>query len=257
MYSNNRLVYDEKTEAEYYYTHAFEGEFTWRKVLLICKYMVKELGYGKAKTKTQIIQFCEEKEPNFNYISNRKRINGIVSSATKDDYKITLPVSIRVSELEIIKTIKNFKYQKIVLCALFLLKQSPHKKGISAYDFGKIRVMMNKKHLSNEDIQKVFGLLNAKGYIGEPHGYYPLLFISDNKQDTPVFILENKDHWARGLVGYYVNYCGGELGYCKECGAEFVKSSQHHLYCTKHTLEKTKKRWSKASRNYRAKTVIV
>lgn len=239
MYSNNRLVYDEKTEAEYYYKIGFEGEFTWRKVRLICKYMVNELGYGKAKTKTQIIKYCEEHEENFNYISNRKKINGIVNKSMKDGYKFTIPVNIRESEIQKIRQIKNFKYQKILLCMLFLVKQNPDKKGISKSDFGKIRSLMNKRHLSNDEIEVALGLFYSDGYVGEPHGYYPLTFVSDIPvKDRIIFQFKNTDSSSRLLIETYVGYCGGELGYCKDCTREFKKQSPHQIYCEEHSKKR-------------------
>ena len=245
MYSNNRLVYDEKEEGGYLYHVGFEGEFAWRKVRLICKYMINEFGYVKAKAKTQLIKFCEEHDENFNYISNRKTINWIVNRAMKDEYKFTIPVDIRLSEIETIRKIKNFKYQKILLCMLFLVKQNPNKKGISISDFGKIRSLMNKKHLSNQEIEVALGLFWSDGYVGEPKGYYPLTFISENPRDRKIFAFKNTDRDARLLVETYFGYCGGELGYCKVCGQEFVKSSQHSLYCTIHSEEKRKEKYKR------------
>lgn len=239
-----KLMFNERVDARELYEKGFEGEFTYRKVRLVCIYMRLELGYGADRIKTEIIKFCKKEDPYFNPIvkDTRKRLGEIINSAMKvADYKRTeCPVIIRQSELNTIRKIKNFKYQKLLLAILFVVKSRHYNRVLDETLFPYIREMLTvREGLNNYQLLVLVHDFIESGFLKEltQHSWI-IAFMNDDT--SPVFTVLDDQH-ARNLISMYVKLCGGEIGYCKVCDDEFVKSGVRDLYCDTHKKEVSNK----------------
>jgi hypothetical protein len=240
-----KLIFDERDDAHELYEKGFKGEFTYRKVRLVCIYMHLELGYGVAKIKTEIIKFCRKQDPYFNPIvkDTRVRLNQIILKAMKaDDYDRTeCPVIIRQGEIEAIRKIKNFKQQKTLLAMLFLVKSRTYFRIFDSSLFPYVREMLSDRSgLPNQQMLNLIHDFIEAGFLKVlSENTWTIEFMED--MTVPVFTIYN-DTQAKNLVSTYVKLCGGELGYCKICGNEFIKGGVRDLYCTIHRNELLYKR---------------
>lgn len=236
-----KLIFDEKVDARELYEKGFEGEFTYRKVRLVCIYMHLELGYGADRIKTEIIKFCRKQDPFFNPIvkETRKKLNEIISSAMKVvDYKRTeCPIIIRKSEIDTIRKIKNFKHQKLLLAILFVVKRGYYTRVLDESLFPYIREMLTARDgLNNHQLLILVHDFIELGFLDEFTQHNWIIKFMDDYSDAVFTVYD--DTQARSLISTYVKSCGGELGYCRVCEEEFVKSGVRDLYCDTHKKER-------------------
>jgi hypothetical protein len=254
-----KLIFDEMIDAKELYEKGFDGEFTYRKVRLVCIYMHLELGYGADRIKTEIIKFCKKQDPFFNPIvkETRKKLNEIISGAMKIvEYKRTeCPIIIHQSEIDVIRKVKNFKHQKLLLAMLFVVKSS---RGTVLREslFPYIREMLTiRDGLPNQQLLNLIPDFISLGLLKDATSdkyvhTWNLTFMVDS--GTSLFTLYN-DTQARSLISMYVKLCGGELGYCRVCDEEFIKTGTRELYCSTHKISMRQK----YRRDYKTKGVLL
>lgn len=224
------IIYDESSDGKKIYNSGFsDGEFDWDECLLVAKYLRHSLGYGDARTKTEIIRFIESQDKSFNVIRNRNLISGILRHSKKPQIGSGV-ITIYLSEIQEIEKIRNFKYQKIALAAVLLAKRTKEGFGyINLRDWKNMKFLVSRK-ISSSDIQETMSRLFELGLLSVVGASHRLDFLNAGNGSTPVFSIFS-DSDALSLVSKYVSYYGGEVGYCTKCGTSFIKSHYKKKLC--------------------------
>lgn len=233
-----RLMFSELEDAKRILKNGFSDGYKWSEALAVAKYYRHILGYGDAKVKTEITKFCEANDRNFYPIPNIRWISKIVKSSIKE-FKNTLdPIFIRKKEIDEIKKIKNFKYQKILIGFLALAKLYK-RDHVWLNEWRAIRKTIS-RYIPNKTIINCITEAYSIGIIGEPKAdFHSLLFIN---HESEIVISINNDKDFFNLGKRYEELNGGVLEYCKICGDEFVRKTSTHKYCEKHQIEKRRER---------------
>jgi hypothetical protein len=148
-------------------------------------------------------------------------------------------VSIWKEEVEEIKKIKNFKFQKILLCLLMICKIKG-KSYIHTHEWKYVRKIIS-KNISNYTVMEVIREAYKKGLIYEPK--YESHEFSFLKENGIVGMSIHGEKEAYNLSNIYQSYCGGVLGYCTNCGCEFVKETRNQELCTNHRTERKREKY--------------
>ena len=226
MMPNKLIIYDERVLAESIIQNGYtDREFIFWEAVLVAKYFRHVMGLGDSKTKTELENFTEQTADYF-YKDNKnikKKIKRILKLSVHD-FKAIQPVYITKSELEKIRNIKNFKYQKIALGLLFLSKINNG--WVADYKKKSLKAILS-QNVYKKDIHLTIAYMVRLGMC-IVSGTTKLTFI-DNDSDI-VFSINN-DKIARNLGNMYVRHCGGELAWCKNCGKEFMKTGKNHRFC--------------------------
>jgi hypothetical protein len=247
-----RLIYDEREIGKEAFENGLIEKFNWHECLALAKYFRFVLGYGDARVRSNLIVFMKRRDKNFNEIRYGKYLNDLISKSRKD-FKNTGEVSITKSELDFIRTIKNFKTQNIVLAILFVAKRKTNDGYVGLNDWMYIREI-GCRNFSRLDIEKAFTYLRTNGKKVESadgkdfSGGHKILFIN-NDSDVVFEIKDNKT--AKGLRQLYKEWCGGELSWCKGCESEFIKIGKNHNLCESCSKEKERERKREWARGYR------
>lgn len=245
----NLLIYDENILAKGIIEGGFQdGIFNWEDALLVAKHYRHIDGNKDARIKTRLINFIQSKDPSFNYVRNRNIISKLIKSS-KMGFFSTGSVSIGEIEISEIRKIRNFKQQKISIAALFLSKRETNGGYINIKDWKNIKLIVSRK-VASSDIQSVFSLFHSRG-LCQPVGASQKLTFGEDAGKTVIFI--DNDLNARYLIDQYIRYCGGEIGFCRRCDDEYIKSHSRQILCSScgeaSRLNKYKKYNLKRARN--------
>jgi len=115
------LIFDEKSYAETLLVHGFKRMMSVRDLSILAKYL-KHIGKNVKQIRKDLEDFCIKFNPSFNPIISDDIIDYALGACKK--YKLRLPNSIMItqSELEIIKTIDDYKCSKVYFIMLATAK---------------------------------------------------------------------------------------------------------------------------------------
>ena len=157
------LLYDDSQAAKKIYENGFTVEMNDREVSLLAKHLRKNMGYGKAKIKRFLIDFCEKNVPFFNYKTSR---HSILSAVNKCDgrFIVRTGMNITKAELDKIRTIRNFSAQKFYLGMLTFSKRDNSKK-VNLSDWPSIKQAVGLNMTNDRVSREIIHLLYANGFI--------------------------------------------------------------------------------------------
>lgn len=237
---NRDFFGDETIEAERIFINGFtDKEFNYPEALLVAKYIRGKQGVGDARLKTLIIEYCEKNGLYFNYVRNRDVINSIVRDSRKPFYKKREPIIITENEMTTIRSIKSFVSQKILFGMLVFSKKNGG--FFNKKDFSDLKKALSIRLTHQEIMKKHVFVFQKSGFLRDSNQNLFLMFLSSDK--PAIVFSTQKQIYKIGEI--YKDYCGGELGYCRDCNAEFLKNGNRHNYCDihsgEHMLERHKK----------------
>lgn len=262
------ILFDEKAMVKNVLEDGFSnGRANKYELILLGKHYRWNLGYGSTRIKKSIIEFCKEHDQNFNPVLSRDFVNDIVKISENNTFRQPVPVQIMNTELYAIKTIKNFDYQKILFTMLVFAKtlkfmnsdvsgKSSMRKPFGYYiNLGmvsRIKKVAEVKRISNNNFMYILHDINnmTDKIFVEPtfHNSVKILYASDN--GVPTIIVNDFSN----IINYYIEYVGGELLYCVECGKEFKKEGNRKRdLCDYHYSEKIKEQTRNRVARYRKK----
>jgi hypothetical protein len=239
------LMRDEKAEAEFVIKNGFTDGFSFGEALSVAKYYRQVYKWGDVRVKKGIVSFIKDNDSTFNEIRNRNTIALLVKYSRKTSLvDKTSPIYIRENELKIIRSIRDYKLQKIGFAILVIAKRDRNNGIVNKTRWAEIKEAIASLKVTDDDVYECFRYFYSNGLATvsenypkryESYGYHTLLFLDDI---SPVVIKFTSDKDVRSLSKFYNEYCGGDLGYCKKCGKEFFVVGKNHNYCDKCSKEK-------------------
>lgn len=218
-------------------------------IMILVKYY-KYIGYRNNEVKKEVISFCKKFDPNFNLFLFESKIDNIIKK-TNGNLRIPIDIPVTEKEVEKIKELKNFRYEKILFTMLVFAKynkltnNSPKGNLTEKYFYnGKLSHLFRIAHSSQKKNENI-------GYVFYQNGY-----ISDiRKKDT--FIINFTDMADNSPVKILVNDIKNTYkfwkSYCVECGEYMEKRSNSHILCKKCYKNRKKEQNKLWIREYRKK----
>ena len=228
-------IRNEKMDAERLLKSGFSGsEPTYYEFMILAKHF-RQSGFGEVRIKKKIIEFCEKKVDYFSEAHYVPIIKSAIRRAIKKpEYILNRVVRIYPSELDSIRRVRNFKVQKILFSAIVHAKAFYSRNTFSADTLSSV-LASSKTKVGVERFKKflptIGNLLDVKMGLGNMH-YFSLGFCSDLDDDSFEIEITSLNE-IRSCGDIYQDYMGGELGWCLDCGEEFIKSSNRHKRCSK------------------------
>lgn len=241
------LMYSEKDKAEYLLKNGFiNREYKYQQALWVAKYFRHILGYGDAKIKTELIKFCEVNADFFHKDAKgiRGSIKRVVRKSKTPMLNTVVPISITKSEIEVIQSVKNFKWQKILI-AMVLVAKLGKRNIVWTNEWRKVRLILG-RWATNKKIRDVIFYCDKVNIIGITDNKFHNFTFIDDSSDPLITVYNEKE--IRNFEKIYTEYCGGEIRYCSVCGDSFIKTGGRNRYCETHRKEKElerKRNWWK------------
>lgn len=222
-----------------------ENEPSFSELLALGKYIRQTKGYGEKNIIKWLVEFCKRDNEFFNSVTSSNLLGAVARAVIKNTEfrKINFPIKIFQGEIDLIRKIRNFKYQIILLASLVVAKSSGNPKlfsdkpnqifhiiDISGETFSNKRFIEELSHIAHTE-----GIFT---FVGKRYQFYALT--CDETGGTSIEISNEADYY--NLSEVYREFIGGELMWCEECGIENFKINNRHIYCLECSKSRTEKR---------------
>lgn len=201
---------------------------------VMAKYF-RYLGQDNIEIEKSIIELCEKFEDGFVENIHIDRIIKIIKSSERNSLRLPIDVPITKREIEIIRNIKNYRYEKIVFTMLVLGKYfkltntgkhpSSSKNYFIENDFSTI---IRLAHTSKKKDENIIHFLFESGFIDyiKKNGSYLIKFTNVDDQSEIELIVDDIDD----IIKFYPPHC-------EVCGKEMKKNGKNHKMCNKCWME--------------------
>lgn len=238
-----KILFDELSYAEKI-SKGLVKRITSNDLKILAKYY-RHLGYSRDETKTKLNEFCEVHFQHYNEILWEDRILCALKESDKRKIRIPVEVPITIQEIERIKSMKNYKYEKVLFVLLVAAKYNrlySEKEGKNCTGYyvqvpldrilAEIRMNLVKKDKDKMGFQMREGGFIRPTQIGMDGGIE--IFYANS--GSPIFTTITK---FDDVLSHYP-------AWCKICGDRLdKKSNSHEMHddCAREKETKRKKMW--------------
>jgi len=223
------IIFDELAYAKDLLEHGPKKFMATRDMLILAKYFrhIKEM--GSEQIEKSLIDFCYQYEPEFNEIRQMSKIDYAVRQSDKSLLRIPTDIPITRNELEKIRTLKNYRYEKILFTMLVLgkhykLTNTRMNKSLSKQYFinNKDSEIYRLAHTSKKKDENIFHFLYKNGFIDNNLRYnsYFLTF-TDMDDDSEIVLFVNN---MNKIIEFY-------KATCVNCGIEIERTGRSQKMC--------------------------
>jgi hypothetical protein len=244
----NMRILNELEHAENMLLHGFRNYVSFQELSILCKYY-RYIGITEEGLEQKLIDFCIEKDPQFNENIHIGAILNCIRDSKKYVLRVPVDVPIRRNELDIIRSLKNYRHEKVLLSLLFLGKyynltntKIDHAISNNYYVKDKDSLILQLAHTYEKKGENIFFNLVQKELIGwmKKDGGYFLKF-TNALDDSPIeFMITD----IKNIIRFYPDYC-------KKCGKAIEKKSNRQYLCEDCWKEKEKGIWRESKRKIR------
>lgn len=202
-----------------------------------------EEGYTTREINVSLRSWILKQDPNFDLVDNIIMLRRAISFEKKYSLRKTIPIAITQHELNEIKKLDNYDYQKIaftmlVVSIFFKFNISRKKPNVEPSSFGVYcnanfkdicclaQVRLTKKQM-NECKHTLYLAGLIEPILGSKNPNSLRINYYDEDQSNPVFIVED----YRNVVAYYQQYCGEKIIRCIHCDMMMERRSSTHKMC--------------------------
>lgn len=219
----NELEYAETLLKKGFLNNSIIGD-----IRILAKYF-KYKGEKPANIKKLIIEFCFNFDKNFNLLLHEQKIDSIIKKESDTRLRVPIDVIVTQNEVEKIKELKNFRYEKIIFTMLVIAKYNKftnvsNKNSISDKYFfnGKLTQAFRLAHSSQKKNENIGFILYQNGYISDTRkkDTFIITFTDVNDISEPKIIVND-------INNIYLFWKAS----CENCGKEIKKNSNSHILC--------------------------
>jgi hypothetical protein len=221
-------IYDELEHAEYLLEHGFTKFMSGPEILILAKYF-RSLGQNNNEIEQNIYDFCEKFEPEYNETIYAKKIHDKILYSAKTGLRTFVPIPITANEMEKIRSVKNYRYEKVLFVSLVLAKYykitNPVKKDKSHIDYylkEKFSKILSLAHVIKKKDEDILSILYDLGVMTYNKGYDSYHIAFTNSEDTSEIVVSISD--MDNIIGYYPPRC-------RACGKNMIRNSNRHETC--------------------------
>jgi hypothetical protein len=223
-----KKIFNEKEYAEELLKHGFT-KFMSGQDLYVLGIYYKNLGLNIDEIKNNLIEFCYKFNINFNYIIYSSFIESVLNKCKKYDLRKLVNIPVTEKELETIRNIKNYRYEKILFTLLVLSKYYVlTKKKIVKKNIGK-----SPEYFVNNKINEINKLAHTsvKREENPYHLFYENKLIIPNLRGGIKINFVNNESDTKIIVEDMNNIPSFYKPLCEDCGKVIEVKSKYHNKC--------------------------
>lgn len=224
------IIFCEKRHAEWMLENGFHTFMSSQDLSILARYL-KHIGKNRLQIKSDLIEFCKRYNPEFNEIIYDKKIRWVIDSCNKYKLRIGMEITVTEKEIEIIKSVKNYKYEKILFVMLVISKyfkynririeKSKAKDNESFYVNAKFTDILKQArvNVSKKERNQMMYELNKTDLIEATlNGGFKIKYIDETSASS--IIIEDIDR----IIDFFPIFCA-------QCGNKMEKKSRRHDMC--------------------------
>jgi hypothetical protein len=220
-------IFNELKEAKWLIENGFRRGFNPVEIGLVARYY-RYMNLEEKEVKDNVFQFCKRFSMGYNEILDAPVIERQIKKSKK--YKLRIPIDIPITENELqsIKELHNYRYEKFLFTMLVLAKYEKltnvsNKEILSKnyYANQKLSTFFKLSHTSKKKNENIRNILYDKGLIVDiDDNSFLLKFTSmEDSSDNIILITD-----INNIISFYPPYC-------EKCGKDIEKNSNSHKLC--------------------------
>lgn len=211
----------------------------WKEIGVLVKYFASE-GLSIKDAEARLLEFLSLHDPDYNDVTDYKNIHKQVNRNYKQKIRTFDSVSVTHAELEFIRSLKNYRYEKVLFVLLVLAKFYHGNKGGSKY-YVKIKQTscFNLAHVTQKKGELIFAKLHDAGaltYNVLYDNYYLTFTDSEDNSGEAIKVTD-----IESIVSFYPPYCN----FCGEPLDKAYNTNTVHPECFHSSRKETFKRANK------------
>jgi hypothetical protein len=246
----SKIIFDQLKYIENFLKNGFVG-YPKRNDLNLLAIYYREQGLGDIRIRKSLLEFCQRFNPDYNEVLRANDLDTAVRQSADRSLKICNHIVITESEMEKIRSVQNYKYQKILFAMLAISKglnpdyNRTDGKSYVNVNFGEIMrfAKVYAGRIEKAKIKHDLFLLGMLDAVGPNTKYFCngkdnfVLFFRDDDSPASVEILD-----PNVLVSYFPFFCnicgkaiqrtGSRQKMCKECW-DIERSKKNKTYVKK------------------------
>jgi hypothetical protein len=235
----------EKEYAEERLTNGFTRQGSFIDLKTVAKYF-RYIGKDSEQTKQALVEFCKKFSSDYNEVIFERLIINAVRQTKDSKLRIYKPIGITKNELEAIRSVEDYRKQKILFVMLFFSKlfrsEDSDKTFYCNVSYTEILRIAKVKALAREK-KEITHELNEIGFISTTRkGHYEILF-ADKQQKDFVLLVNNKEDIISHL-----------LFKCPDCGKEMPIGAKYRKMCDECWKVRERELWKENKRKIRSKS---
>jgi hypothetical protein len=231
------IILCEKKYAEERLQKGFKRDMSFTDLAILSRYW-KHLGNTKPQIKKNLIDYCYKFASDFNEILYSKVIANALEESTKRPLRIFEPVGITTNEMCAIRSFPDFRYQKILFCAIVIAKHFAGETGRYYVNFHFTEIVkMAKVSVKCDERNSIMLDINATGLLTATDNDTFAVNCIDDDQSNPCLIVTDE----KNIVSFL-------LFSCSICGKEIRMKSKTRKMCDE--CYKAKEEDRKIKNNY-------
>ena len=219
-----KILFDEVSYIENMLVKGFGKHISINDLKLLAKYYLYK-GSDHSEIKNKLIEFCKNFDPVYNEILWENKINLAYKNYRKESIIIPVQIDITKKEMERIRSINNYKYEKVLFVMIVLAKFKNNSKNKTngtyyastlpppIFKIARVSANVKEQNKTTYFLKENGFLLPTKVYSG-----FELCCI-DNEYDQDDIAISINNY--TDVISFYPPYC-------KLCGKPLEKRSSHH-----------------------------
>ncbi len=232
------IILCEKKYAEERLQNGFSRKMSRKDLSYLARYF-KYLGKNKTQIQSCLIDFCKKFDDDYNEVLFAERIEKATNSIDKYTLRIFRPIGITHNELLSIRSIPDFRYQKILFVMLVIAKMYSSSDSTDFYANHKFHdyVHLAKVSATKSEYQEISSKLNDTGLISTTlNDTYKLNFV-DKDQSSFDIVVDDETK-----IVDFLPFA------CSVCGKEIDKRGHRHKMCND-CWKEHRKEWDRNRKN--------
>lgn len=233
----------EKTYAEDRLKNGFTRVMSFVDLSMLAKYF-KYLGKNKLQIREDLILFCKKFYGDYNEVLFSERLQKAIDTIDKAELRIFKPVGITKNEIDVIHTVSDFRYQKILFIMLIISKIFYEKGETNYYCNNSFTEVLKeaKVNINKKERERILHELNLTSLVSSTlNGSIKINFIDENQKDFYIIVNDKNN-----LISFFPFRCFS-------CKKELDKISKKHNLCEDCYAEKRREDIKKNVQNLRNK----
>jgi hypothetical protein len=231
----------EKAYAEDRLKNGFTRVMSFVDLSILAKYF-KYLGKNKTQIHEDLVSFCKKFYGDYNNVLFAPRLQKAIDKNDESELRIFKSIGITKNEIDIIHTISDFRYQKILFIFLIIGKIFHEDGEINYYCNNSFTEVIKeaKVNINKKERERILHELNLTGLVSNTlNGSVKINFVDESQNDFYIIVNDKNN-----LISFFPFECFN-------CKKELNKISRKHNLCEECYKEKRRMVIRDSTRKYR------
>ena len=233
------IIFDELEYAQHLLVHGFDNFMSSKELIILARYL-KYIGKNEFQIVEDIHNFCYKHNVVYDREFYKKKTDFVFEIYKKRDLIIPNGIPITQEEIDTIKSLKNYKCEKVLFFLLVYAKHLKLNVGTKDY-YANIKwteiFTSAKVHVKLQEQYEIIGKLYDEKMIDvvlsgtNKINSFRINFI--NEEFAPIFYIDD----FKNVTRFYPHYCS-------ICGKQIIKKGNNHNMCNE-CWKEHRKEWDR------------